>query len=124
MTQPSKEHTVRWRGQDVQVKEFCEQTDIPWDGDHELDPGSEGYDITVEVEVTLGNTTFKAGASVGGHWIVPNQEGFKYLDEQTKEIFDEALSNLSDEISSIAAGRDVKREEHRRSVAYVLEATA
>ena len=24
MTRPSKEHTVRWRGQDVQIKEFCE----------------------------------------------------------------------------------------------------
>lgn len=123
MTKPSKEHTVRWRGQDVTVKEYCEPTEFPWDGDSELEAGSEGYDITVEVEVSLGCTTFKAGTSVGGHWIVPGQEGYKYLDDQTKELLVEALSNLAAEVSTIASGSEVKRAEHRRSVAYVLAAT-
>ncbi len=123
MRTPSKEHTIRWRGQDVTVKEYCDPTDVPWDGDAELEAGSEGYDLTVEVELTLAGTSFKAGASVGGHWILPNQEGFKYLDEQTKELLDEALSNLSDEISRVASGAEVKKAEHRRSVAYVLNAS-
>lgn len=121
---PTNQHVVKWRGQDVTVLEFCLQSDEPWDGDFPLDPGSEGYDLFVEVNVTLGGHTFSAGAQVAGNWITPGKEGNDYLDSQTKDLVDEALSNLADEVSRVASGKDVRREEERRNVAVVLQATA
>lgn len=120
MTRPTSEEEIIDHGIRCTVLEFVEPTDVPWDGEFPLEPGSEGWDVTYEVTAHLGSHEFKSGASVGGHWVCPDQEGFRYLDEQKKEVRDEALANVLDEIRRVGKGEYLIKEAVRTSVARTL----
>lgn len=112
--------TIAWRGLNVEVKETRDPATEPWDGEEPLDPGAEGYDLAVEVTVTVDDHEFKAQDSIGGNWICPDRDGYEYLDSQMKEITDEALESLGKEIARVASGEDVRKAEARKLVAMVI----
>ncbi len=112
--------TIEWRGLNVEVRETCDPASEPWDGEEPLDPGDEGWDLAVEVSVTVDGHEFKAGDSIGGCWIHPDAEGRAYVDSQLREITDEALRSLGKEIERVASGEDVRKAEARKLVAMVV----
>ncbi len=112
--------TVVWRGLNVSVTEVREPASEPWDGEEPLDPGSEGWDLAVEVGLDVDGHVFSARDSICGNWIMPNREGLKYLDSQVEEILAEALSSLDTEIKRVASGEEVRRAEKRKMVAMVV----
>jgi len=120
MSQPSKTHEVEWNGLKVQVKEYCDPTDVPWDGDHPLEPGSEGYDQAVEVSVEFDGQRFEASDHLCGSWISPDREGFDYLESVMKDLIGNALHNLGLEIRRVASGEDVRKAKSRAFTATSL----
>jgi hypothetical protein len=112
--------TIEWRGLNVEVIETCDPASEPWDGEGPLDPDDEGWDLAVEVSVTVDGHEFRAGDSIGGCWIHPDAEGRAYINSQLKEITDEALKSLGKEIARVASGEDVERAIARKLVATVM----
>ncbi len=117
MSKPNKVHEIDWNGLKVTVSEYCDPTEFPWDGDHPLEPGSEGYDNAVEVQVEVDGQRFEASDSLCGSWITPDREGYDYLDSVKKDLLTNALHNLGAEIRRVASGVDVKKAQSRASVA-------
>ncbi len=112
--------TFMFHNMACRAKVTTEAADEPYDGDAPLDPGSEGFDITVEVATRLGDQLFTAGATVCSHWITPGQEGYKYLDHCAENIKKEALENLLNEIRRVGRGEDLIREASRMAVARTV----
>ena len=109
MRKPDDTRVVKWHGFDVTVDIWCDPTDMPWDGDCELEEGAEGWDLLVRVTLS----TFTAQDSLGSCW-----GDREYISETLDtEVIPQALLNLEHEIKSIAHGRDVKAAELRLDVA-------
>jgi hypothetical protein len=116
---PDRTETREWKGRQVEVRIWCDQTDCEWDGDDPLEPGSTGWDQTVEVEVQFGDQRFTAGDSLCNSWINPGGES--YLDEVVKEqLLPEALALLEKEISDVANGRGTRSAIARQTAAHRL----
>lgn len=113
--------TIEWRGLSVKVEEIRDPASEPWDGDESLDdPSAEGYDLAVEVTVTVDGHEFRAQDSISGCWIHPDRDGYEYIDSQIKELTEEALESLGEEVARVASGEDVRKAEARRLVAMVV----
>lgn len=100
--------TIEHKGMTVTVKTWCDPTDLPWDGDFELDENAEGWDLYVEASTTLDGFTFIGRDSLGSIWIDPGPDGTRYLREETSNVTHEALVALDQELTQVVQGRDVK----------------
>jgi len=115
-----EQKTILWRGLSVAVVETREPAVEPWDGEEPLPDGSEGYDLSVEVSVNVEGHVFSASASVCGSWILPDREGYEYIDSQVKDLTEESLLGLAGEIDRVAGGEDVKRAQAKQMIARVI----
>lgn len=93
---PARTRKRQWRGHEVLVEIWVDETDLPWDGDAPLEEGSTGWDATVRVsfdDEVVGNVW--AGDSCGGIWISgKNPWRDEYLLSQLGEYEEEALGHL------------------------------
>jgi hypothetical protein len=121
MRRPDETETIEHKGMSVEVQTWIDPTDLPWDGDCELDEGSEGRDVLVDVRTTIGGFTFIARDSLGSIWCSPDHEGNKYLREEVKNVVEGALFQLEKEITRVASGSDVTRAKHEQKAARALQ---
>jgi hypothetical protein len=115
MRTPDRIETRDWNGHEVTIRVWQNPTDLPWDGDCELEPGSEGWDIDVEASITINGQCFNGHDSLGFNW-----GGGDYIREQTEEIVTLALATMAHEIRLIARGRDVATAKRAQSVAAAI----
>jgi hypothetical protein len=118
MRNPDLTKEITWKSFKVTVREWCDQTDIPWDGEFPLEEGSEGFDLYVEVSLMIGDVRFEGASSLGSVWVAPND--YTNIQEEFENVIQEALANLHSEILLIAGGRDVRDARRRAQVASVL----
>jgi hypothetical protein len=121
MRRPDETETIGHKGMTVDVSTWIDPTDIPWDGDCELEEGSEGWDVLVEVKTTVGGFSFIARDSLGSIRCSPDREGNKYLHEEVKNVVEEALFQLEKEITRVAEGGDVLRARDEQKAARALQ---
>ena len=121
--EPDRQEDMIWKGYTVTVRVWCEPTDIPWEDAvdttccGETPPnGAEGWDLAVEVELTIGGETFRGLDSLGSVW------GERSYVKETLEtqVIPEALASLETEIKRVSRGDEVKLAEARQGVATLL----
>ncbi len=117
MRTPDETSEVKLGKLKVTVRQWIDPTDLPWHGDEELPKNAEGYDAYVEAEIVVDGQRFESRSSLGSIWIEPNREGREYVRTCVKEITDEAIHDLQEEIAKIANGAALKDAKVRTGVA-------
>jgi hypothetical protein len=123
MRKPDKVETMTWKGHEVEVRQWCDPTDIPWEdcmdtsvmGD-KPEPGVEGWDLVCEVVLKVGEQTFTAFDSLGSVW----GDDDDVRREMNDQVIPQALSQLEKEIRAIKKGRDVCKEKLRKDIAGTI----
>jgi hypothetical protein len=93
-----------WHGHTVTIRAWSDPTDLPWDGDCELEPGAEGWDVSCEVTLECGGFNFIGRDSLGSCWGDSNYPR-ECLEEQ---VIPMALDDLESELKRVADGTTVR----------------
>lgn len=113
MRRPDRIETREWQGHEVTIRAWVDPTDLPWDGDEELDPEMEGWDLYAEAEIIVEGQRFEGRDSLGSCWGDSN-----YIRETLDEhVIPEALHDLEAELLAVSTGRDAHEAKQRQAVA-------
>lgn len=99
--------TCAWHGRALEVRIWTEPTDIVWDGEGEAPEGG-GWDIFIEVSVTIEGFTFSGSSALCSNW---GDSSF-IQDTISEDVFPEAVKDLERAIARIAAGVEVSELEN------------
>jgi hypothetical protein len=120
MRKPDETEDRDSHGLVVTLDRWIDPTDLEWDGDEPLPENSEGWDLMVRATLTFGYQVFTGLAACGGFWATPDSDGRNYLEMSMKELEEEALQALWEEIEAIKDGREVIAANARRRTAKTV----
>jgi hypothetical protein len=108
---------IKWKGHNVTSSAWVNHTDLPFDGDCELETDVEGWDIIVRVELMFEEQRYSGEASLSSCW--GNAE---HIRQQAKEVEKLAIEDMIASIMCIAQGSEVKAaQEHQKWAATIIK---